>query len=58
MPQAERNRKSPLMRKLLLLNVAALSPSEITGHTPTLAALANAGSLSALRAPFPALTCT
>lgn len=46
------------MRKLLLLNVAALSPREITAHTPTLSALAQAGACTPLQAPFPSLTCT
>ena len=46
------------MRKLLVLNVAALSPAEITGDTPTLKAFAESGMASPLVAPFPALTCT
>ncbi|MEM7405112.1 MAG: nucleotide pyrophosphatase/phosphodiesterase family protein [Pseudomonadota bacterium] len=47
------------MRKLLLLNVAALCPAEVDPQrTPTLAALADRGTLSPLRAPFPSLTCT
>ena len=46
------------MRKLLLLNVAALSPREVDGHTPTMSALAESGTLSPLSAPFPSLTCT
>lgn len=47
------------MRKLLLLNVAALSPSEVTPETmPTLHALGQRGALSPLREAFPSLTCS
>ena len=46
------------MRKLLLLNVAALSPGEVTSQTPTLGALAESGACTPLLAPFPSLTCT
>ena len=47
------------MRKLLLLNVAALSPREIDlAVTPNLAALAQSGSMTPLKEPFPSLTCT
>ncbi|NKC16070.1 MAG: alkaline phosphatase family protein [Gammaproteobacteria bacterium] len=45
------------MRKLLLLNLAALSPAEISDATPNLKALAAAGTLSPLREAFPSLTC-
>ncbi|MBT6275723.1 MAG: alkaline phosphatase family protein, partial [Chromatiales bacterium] len=46
------------MRKLLLLNLAALSPHEVSAQTPNLAALAEAGQLSPMRESFPSLTCT
>ncbi len=46
------------MRKLVILNVAALSPRELgTSHTPKLNALMDEGSMSPLIAPAPALTC-
>jgi predicted AlkP superfamily pyrophosphatase or phosphodiesterase len=46
------------MRKLLLLNLAALSPREVGPLTPNLAALAQTGSLSSMHESFPSLTCT
>lgn len=47
------------MRQLVVLNLAALTPSEVTGETmPNLAKLAQAGCLTPMREPFPALTCT
>ncbi|MEE2786092.1 MAG: alkaline phosphatase family protein [Myxococcota bacterium] len=46
------------MRKLLLLNVAALSPWEIGVDCPQFANLASAGGMRPLMAPEPALTCT
>lgn len=46
------------MRKLAIVNVAALSPREVTPeNTPNLWNLAQKGSMSALEAPEPALTC-
>lgn len=42
---------------VLLLNVAALSPSQIGPHTPHLAALAERGAMTPLVPPFGALTC-
>ena len=47
-----------MARKLLLLNVAALSPWEIDDQSPNLAALANTGRMNPLIAPEPALTCS
>ena len=47
----------PTVRKLVVLNVAALSPYEIDGGTPGFKRLAEQGTLTALRAPEPALTC-
>lgn len=47
------------MRKLLLLNVAALSPGEVCAATmPRLHRLGQEGALTPMREPFPALTCT
>ena len=47
------------MRKLLLLNVAALSPRDVTPERmPNLHALATSGTLTPLREPLPSLTCT
>jgi predicted AlkP superfamily pyrophosphatase or phosphodiesterase len=46
------------MRKLLLLNLAALCPSEVDEDMPNLQRMAGTGSLSPLREPLPALTCT
>jgi len=45
-------------RKLLIVDVAALSPAEVGEHTPNLRALAARGGLYPLREPFPSLTCT
>ena len=46
------------MRKLVILNVAALSPRDLgTERTPRLNALIEQGSVSPLIAPEPALTC-
>jgi predicted AlkP superfamily pyrophosphatase or phosphodiesterase len=47
-----------VLRSLFLLNVAALSPSEIGLETPNLSALKSSGGLRPLIAPQPALTCT
>ena len=44
-------------RKMLVLNVAALSPWEIGPDCPTFESLANGGALRAMKAPEPALTC-
>lgn len=43
-------------RKVLLINVAALSPVEVGAHTPTLQHLAASGGLHPLLEPFPSLT--
>jgi predicted AlkP superfamily pyrophosphatase or phosphodiesterase len=45
------------MTPLLLLDVAALSPSQIGEHTPNLARLAAQGAMTPLVPPFGALTC-
>ena len=46
------------MRKLAIVNVAALSPREVTlENTPNFWNLAQKGSMNALEAPEPALTC-
>lgn len=45
------------MRRVLLLNVAALSASQIGERTPTLKALAERGALTPMVPPFGALTC-
>ena len=45
------------MRRVLLLNVAALSGSQIGERTPTLKALAERGTLTPMVPPFGALTC-
>jgi predicted AlkP superfamily pyrophosphatase or phosphodiesterase len=47
-----------LSRKMLVLNVAALSPWEIGDDCPGLTTLAQSGSMRPLVAPEPALTCT
>jgi predicted AlkP superfamily pyrophosphatase or phosphodiesterase len=48
-----------MTEKLLLLNLAALSPHEISeATTPNLAQLAADGQLSGMKESFPALTCT
>ena len=44
-------------RKMLVLNVAALSPWEIGSDCPTFESLSNDGTMRALAAPEPALTC-
>ena len=44
-------------RKLLIIDVAALSPAEVSERTPNLRALAGRGGLYPLREPFPSLTC-
>src|SRR5262245_14539733 len=44
-------------RKLLIIDVAALSPAEVSERTPNLRALAARGGLYPLREPFPSLTC-
>ncbi|HKU45172.1 MAG TPA: alkaline phosphatase family protein [Polyangiales bacterium] len=44
-------------RKLLIVDVAALSPREIGDATPNLRALATRGGVYPLREPFPSLTC-
>ena len=46
------------MRKLLLLNLAALSPGEVDDNMPNLQRVVSGGSISPLREPLPALTCT
>ena len=46
------------MRKLLLLNLAALSPNEVDDNMPNLQRLVSSGDISPLREPLPALTCT
>ena len=46
-----------MSRPLVLLNVAALSPSQIGDRTPRLRAIAEKGALSPLTPPLPALTC-
>jgi predicted AlkP superfamily pyrophosphatase or phosphodiesterase len=46
-----------MTRKLLIVDVAALSPVEVTERTPSLRALAAKGGLYPLREPFPSLTC-
>jgi predicted AlkP superfamily pyrophosphatase or phosphodiesterase len=46
-----------MTRKLLIVDVAALSPTEVTDRTPNLRALAAKGGLYPLREPFPSLTC-
>lgn len=43
---------------MLIIDVAALSPIEVTEKTPHLRALAQQGGLYPLREPFPSLTCT
>ena len=46
------------MRKLAIVNVAALSPREVNAEdTPNFWSLAQRGSINALEAPEPALTC-
>ena len=45
------------MKKLVVLNVAALSPYEVDGSTPGFQTLAEQGEMSPLIAPQPALTC-
>ena len=46
------------MRKLVVLNVAALSPKDLgQGHTPCFDALGTEGAMDPLIAPEPALTC-
>lgn len=45
------------MRKLVVLNVAALSPFEVDANTPGFMRLAQRGAMSPLIAPEPALTC-
>lgn len=47
----------PTPRRLLMLNLAALSPWEVGDDSPHLAALAARGALRPLRAPAPSLTC-
>lgn len=47
-----------MVRKMLIVDVAALSPAEVGEHTPNLRALARTGGLYPLREPFPSLTCT
>jgi predicted AlkP superfamily pyrophosphatase or phosphodiesterase len=46
-----------MTRKMLIVDVAALSPTEVTDRTPNLRALAAKGGLYPLREPFPSLTC-
>jgi predicted AlkP superfamily pyrophosphatase or phosphodiesterase len=46
-----------VVRKLLVIDVAALSPAEVGERTPNLRALAARGGLYPLREPFPSLTC-
>lgn len=41
---------------MLIVNVAALSPREVTAQTPNLRALAQRGGLYPMREPFPSLT--
>lgn len=43
---------------MLIVNVAALSPREVSEQTPTLRALAQRGGLYPVREPFPSLTCS
>jgi predicted AlkP superfamily pyrophosphatase or phosphodiesterase len=43
---------------MLIVNVAALSPVEVTAETPNLRELAQRGGLYPVREPFPSLTCT
>lgn len=43
---------------MLIIDVAALSPVEVTERTPNLRALAAQGCLRPLREPFPSLTCS
>jgi predicted AlkP superfamily pyrophosphatase or phosphodiesterase len=43
---------------MLIVNVAALSPVEVTEQTPSLLALAQRGGLYPVREPFPSLTST
>ena len=45
-------------RKMLIVDVAALSPREIGEHTPNLRALAARGGVYPVSEPFPSLTCT
>ena len=45
------------MRKLVVLNVAALSPVDVDSSTPGFQRLAQQGTMSPLIAPEPALTC-
>jgi len=47
-----------MTRKMLIVDVAALSPAEIGANTPELQRLAARGGLYPLREPFPSLTCT
>lgn len=44
-------------RKMLIIDVAALSPREVTTATPNLRALAAKGGLYPLLEPYPSLTC-
>ncbi|MCA9543095.1 MAG: alkaline phosphatase family protein [Myxococcales bacterium] len=46
-----------MKRRVLLLDVAALSPAQVGEHTPHLKALADGGSLTPLVPPLGALTC-
>ena len=46
-----------MTRKMLIIDVAALSPVEVTERTPNMRALAARGCLRPLREPFPSLTC-
>jgi predicted AlkP superfamily pyrophosphatase or phosphodiesterase len=46
-----------MTRKILIVDVAALSPAEVGAQTPHLSALAARGGMYPLREPFPSLTC-
>lgn len=47
-----------MVRKLLVLNLATLSPRAVREHSSYLRGLAGSGGLRPLRASFPALSCT
>lgn len=45
-------------RRMLIIDLAALSPREVTAETPNMRALAERGGLYPVREPFPSLTCS
>ena len=47
-----------MARRMMIIDVAALSPIEVTDQTPNLRALAQRGGLYPVREPFPSLTST